>query len=48
MTVEERDTAGFAIALDAGGSLYIGGARSGGAVDDDFVLKIDSARISPP
>jgi hypothetical protein len=48
MTVEERSTAGFAIALDAAGSLYIGGARGGGAVDDDFVLKIDSTRISPP
>jgi len=45
--VEERNTAGFAIALDAGGSLYIGGARSGGAVDDDFVLKIDRSRTLP-
>ena len=48
ITVEERDTSGLAIALDEGGSLYMGGATTGGVVDDDFVLKIDLPGVSPP
>jgi hypothetical protein len=47
-TVEERETFGFSIAVDAAGSLYIGGVRSGGVVDDDFVIKIDLPGASPP
>jgi beta-propeller repeat-containing protein len=40
-TLEERETIGFATALDASGNLYIAAAIRGGAVDGDFVLKID-------
>jgi len=43
--MEERQTQGVAIALDAAGNLYVSAERVGGAVSAEFVLKIDVSRI---